>query len=80
MCYYCSQVFKSREALYSHVVTHAKRGNESNQKIDDKPQLEEMNTKNENTSKPQQMDIDHLKKRIKQLQERIDSHTTISEK
>jgi len=62
--------------LYDHVTTHVKTGNDDSQKKNNvKPKMKiKDNAKNENKL-IRQIDIDTIKKKIEELQKRIETHT-----
>ena len=87
-CYYCNQTFESRTDLYDHLVTHAKVGKVIEKK-DEQPKVSKVIEKKDEQPKedkqqqvikdmePDHMakhtDIDAIKKKVEEIQKRIQS-------
>lgn len=82
-CYYCSEIFESREELYDHVVIHARIRDENNQKTENNKQKnkyklgikeKKYQPKPKISSNKRKKNINILEK-IEQFQEKIETDT-----
>ena len=74
-CYYCNQTFESRTDLYDHLVTHAKVSKITEKKSDDQPkEIKQQVVKSpESDRTAEYTDIDAIKKKVEEIQKRIQS-------